>query len=473
MDAGQRNLERGRWGMVMRSTAFTFAVLACACAGTPDTTPINSRLVTTSNVHIEVELGIEGDAIALALSGGGARAASFSLGALQQLRDMRDPSGGRLIDRVALVTAVSGGAITAAYFGQHGADGLDRFRAALLDKDWQSRLHTSFISPNNWARLIQGGLNGPDRLAEWLDTHVFQGARMRDLPARPRIVINATDLYTGAPFAFASPWFQAICSKLGEVRVADAVAASMAVPLAFRPIVVESYAEGCAETLPSWVDRAAKDRAAPFLLRETARAFRLYRDPSRMKFVHLADGGIVDNFGLSSLVTLRQATETPYGLFSPQDAVRIRRFTFLVINAEMSVSGDWALTAKGPTGPALAEAALGVAVNAPKRAAADAFSATFDEWERELIDYRCGLSEEEAQRLGARAAWDCSAVDFRIEVIAFSDLPEAQYKKLGAAPTQVSLPPELVDDLIAGGRQAIATNALVQELTREFTSPAS
>jgi hypothetical protein len=246
----------------------------------------------------------------------------------------------------------------------------------------------------------------------------------------------------------------------------------MAVPLAFRPIVVESYAEGCAESLSSWVDRAAEDRAAPFLLRETARAFQLYRDPSRMKFVHLADGGIVDNFGLSSFVTLRQAAETPYGPFSPQDAVKIRRLTFLVINAEMSVSGDWALTAKGPTGPALAEAALGVAVNAPKRAAADAFSATFAEWERELIDYRCGLSEEEAQRLGAGAVWDCSAVEFRIEVIAFSDLPEAQYKKLGAAPTQVSLPPELVDDLIAGGREAIATNALVQELTREFTSPA-
>lgn len=377
--------------MVMRSTAFALALLACACAGTPDTTPINTRLVTASNVQTDVDLGTEGDVIALALSGGGARAASFSLGALQQLRDMAGADGKPLIERVGLVTAVSGGAITAAWFGLHGAEGLDGFRTELLDKDWQSKLHTSFISPNNWARLMQGGLNGPDRLADWLDGEAFHGAKMRDLRNRPRIVINATDLYTGAPFAFAAPWFQAICSGLGEVRVADAVAASMAVPLAFRPIVVATYAEGCASPLPEWVARTAKDRAAPFLLRETARAFQLYRDPSRMKFVHLADGGVVDNFGLSSLVTLRRAAGTPYGPFSPQDAVKIRRLTFLVINAEMSASGDWALRAEGPDGPALAEAALGVAVNAPKRAAADAFAASLTEWERELIDYRCSL----------------------------------------------------------------------------------
>ena len=447
----------------MRIAALAFVALACACAGTPNTTPINARLVAAP-AEAPIELGVEGEAIALALSGGGARAASFSLGALLQLRDMKGADGRPLIDRVALVTAVSGGAITAAYFGLHGADGLDGFRAALLDKDWQSKLHTSFISPNNWARLMQGGLNGPDRLADWLDKEVFDGAKMRDLPNRPRIVINATDLYTGAPFAFAAPWFQAICSDLGEVRVADAVAASMAVPLAFRPIVVESYAQGCASPLPEWVARAAKDRAAPFLLREAARAFQLYRDPSRMKFVHLADGGVVDNFGVSSLVMLRRASQTSYGPFSARDAVQIKRLTFLVINAEMSASGDWALKAEGPDGPQLAEAALGVAVNAPKRAAADAFASMLAEWERELIDFRCALPEAEARQLGAAPGWDCRSVDFRMDVVSFADLPQTQYEELGAAPTQVSLPKELIDDLISGGREAIGLNPLVKEL---------
>jgi NTE family protein len=453
-------------GTAMRIAAIALMALAAAgCAGTPDTTPVNQRLSAALSEPV-AELGVDGDAIALALSGGGARAASFSYGALLQLRDMRDANGARLIDRVALVTAVSGGAIAAGWLGQHGADGLDGFRAAALDKDWQGKLHTSFISPNNWARLLQGGLNGPDLLADWLDREVFTGGRMRDLSNRPRIIINAADLYTGAPFAFASPYFQAICSDLEQVRIADAVAASMAVPIAFRPIVVQSYAEDCPSPLPAWVDQAVADRSAPTLLRETARAFQLYRNPARMKYLHLTDGGVTDNFGVSSLITLRRASQTPYGPFSARDAVRIRRMTFLIINAEMSAAGDWALREKGPDGPQMIEAALSIAVNAPKRAAADAFASTLADWERDLIDYRCSLSKEEARRLGAGPDWDCRAVEFRLDMISFADLPPAQYERLGAAPTQVSLPKELIDDLIAGGRQAIATNEAVRALTR-------
>ena len=450
----------------MRFAAIALMAVLSACAGTPDTTPVNTRLVAVPAPQTS-ELGVDGEAIALALSGGGARSASFSYGALLQLRDIKGADGRPLIDRVALVTAVSGGAITAAYFGQHGVAGLDGFRAAALDKDWQGRLHTSFASPNNWARLMQGGLNGPDHLADWLDAEIFHGAKMSGMPNRPRIVINATDLYNSTPFAFAAPWFQAICSDLGEVRVADAVAASMAVPIAFRPVILEAHAESCPAPLPAWVGKAAEDRSAPVLLRETAKAFQLYRDPSRLKFVHLTDGGVVDNFGLSSLITLRGASETPYGPFSPRDAVKIRRLTFLVINAEMSAAGDWALTAKGPDGPTMIEAALGAAVNAPKRAAADAFALTLADWQRDLVAYRCALPVEEAARLGAAPGWDCKDVTFRMDMISFGDLPLAQYEKLGAAPTQVSLPKELIDALIAGGREVIAKNALVRELTQK------
>lgn len=447
-----------------------FAALAClallsACAGTPDTTPVNHRLVAMPPQPV-VELGVDGDAIALALSGGGARAASFSYGALLQLRDMKGSDGKRLIDRVALVTAVSGGAITATYFGQHGADGLDGFRAAALDKDWQSTLNTSFAAPNNWARLLQGGLNGPDHLAEWLDREIFKGAKMRDLPSRPRIIVNATDLYTGAPFAFAAPYFQAVCSDLSGVRLADAVAASMAVPLAFRPIVLETFPKDCVAPLPPWVAEAAKDRTRPMLLRETARAFQLYRDASRMKYVHLTDGGVADNFGLSSLITIRQASQTPYGPFSPRDAVKIRRMIFLVVNAEATPGGDWAQDAKGPDGMTLVDAAMSVSINAAKRVAADAFAGTMADWERELIDYRCTLSKEEAQRLGAGPDWNCRDVIFALDVISFRDLPDDQFRELGGLPTVVSLPKEQVDRLIAGGRRAIESNEAVRALTR-------
>jgi hypothetical protein len=80
------------------------------------------------------------------------------------------------------------------------------------------------------------------------------------------------------------------------------------------------------------------------------------------------------------------------------------------------------------------------------------------------VDYRCSLPEEDAKRLGAGPGWDCSDVQFTLDMVSFADLPEADYEKLGAAPTQVSLPKDLVDALIAGGRRAIATNGAVKAL---------
>lgn len=450
----------------MRIVACALFIFTAACAGLPDTRPVNTQLTAPPPLAPVVDLASDDDAIALAFSGGGARAASFSLGVLEQLRDTRAADGKPLISKVALVTAVSGGAITAAWFGQHGADGLDEFRAALLDKDWQSQLNTSFISPQNWDRLMQGGLNGPDKLSRWLDKEVFDGAHMSDLRPAPQIVINATDLYSGAPFAFASPWFDAICADLPSVNLSDAVAASMAVPIAFRPVVLKTFATDCPAPLPGWVGKAELDRSAPILLRETARSFRFYREPERMKYVHLTDGGVADNFGVSSLVTLRAAANTPFAPFSAHDAVELRRFTFLIINAERDPEGAWALKEGGPDGTQLIETALSIAVNAPKRAAADALRDTLQTWKAETIAWRCALTREEAGQLGAGPDWDCRDLTVRLDMISFADLKDPRFAKLGQAATAVSLPGDTISDLIAGGRQAIAQNPEVLRLTQ-------
>ena len=450
----------------MRHAALSLSLLLTACAGLPDTRPINLPLAVTPAPKAEIDIAGDGDVIALALSGGGARAASFSLGVLQELRDTRDSSGGLLIDRVAMVTAVSGGAITAAWLGQHGPDGLDGLRPAILDKDWQSQLHTTWMSPQNWDRLMQGGLNGPDKLSNWLDKEVFHGAKMSDLKVRPRIIINATDLYSGAPFAFEAPWFDAICSDLDAVRVSDAVAASMSVPVAFRPIVVRTYGRECPHQLAPWVTAAETSRTSPMLLRETARSFRFFRDSARMDYIHLTDGGVADNFGVSSIVTLRAASGSPYGPFTARDAVKLKRFTFFIINAERNAEGDWPMKEAGPDGPQLIETLLGVSVNAPKRAAADAFAGELERWEREVIDWRCSLTPQQAASLGAPEGWDCRAVDFRLDIISFADLTDARFAELGKAATAVSLPKEQIDNLIAGGREVIRRNEEVARLTR-------
>ncbi len=450
----------------MRFAALALAMLATACVSAPDTTPINRALTEPPAPPVEIELGVEGDAIALALSGGGARAASFSLGVLLQLRDMKGADGRALIDKVALITSVSGGSTIAAWFGLHGAAGLDHFRSAMLDKDWEGQLRTSLLSPLNWPRVMQGGINGPDKLADWLDDEVFAGARMKDFTNHPRVIINATDLFNSTTFAFATPYFQAICSDLGAVRVADAVAASMSVPMIFRPIVIKLPEGECPVPLPDLVEAARHDRTSPALLREAAVAFRAYRDPSRMKYLHLTDGGVADNFGLSSLVTIRRAAGKAYGPYSARDAVKIRRMTFLLVNAEPNTPIAFAERPEGPNAVELVEALLSAGVNAPKRAASDAFTSVLAEWQRDLVAWRCGLTADEARSFGAGEGWDCRDVQFRFDTVSFADLPTDQFDRLGSAPTAVSLPKDMVDDLIAGGRRAILTNELVQALTR-------
>ncbi len=62
-------------------------------------------------------------ALALAFSGGGTRAAALSYGVLQELRDTRvrlDSRDMRLLDAVSLISSVSGGSFTSAYYGLYG-----------------------------------------------------------------------------------------------------------------------------------------------------------------------------------------------------------------------------------------------------------------------------------------------------------------------------------------------------------------
>ena len=61
----------------------------------------------------------------------------------------------------------------------------------------------------------------------------------------PLIVINASDLEAGTRFAFLQDHFDLLCSDLRSYPLANAVAASSAVPLLFEPMVLENRA-GCA-----------------------------------------------------------------------------------------------------------------------------------------------------------------------------------------------------------------------------------
>lgn len=401
--------------------------------------------------------------LALSFSGGGTRAAAFSFGVLSELERTR--AGSRqtqsLLDRVDFVSGVSGGAVTAAYFGLKKRAALDDFRERFLLRNAEEALNTS-ISLGNIGRAIGGGAND-NQLTNWLDQNLFDGARFdvfRD-ERRPRVWINASDIYNRTPFVFGKTAFDALCSDIRSYRVSEAVAASAAVPLAFAPIVLETYPGGCRTQLPAWIERARRDPDAQPLLKSFAEANARYHDGS-MKFVKLLDGGLVDNYGLSGFSIGMLAAQRPFEPMTERQAVKVRRILFLVVDAGRGISGDFAQRLEGPSGVELVAAAADTAIDASVRSSYAAFSTLVNDWNSRIRRWRCGLSAADRQRLGTGPGWRCGDVKIFIDRVSFERLGPARAGILNAIPTRFSLPSEQIDLLIAGGADALRQSAPYQ-----------
>jgi NTE family protein len=191
-------------------------------------------------------------AIALAFSGGGTRAAAFAFGVLNGLDRLPSNGGKSYLERVVFVSGVSGGSVTAAYFGLKGRAALDDFRERFLIRNAEEDLNTS-VNFRNIAQGLNGGVNVASRFTGWLDRNLFDNATLGDLfqQGKPIIWLNASDLYNRTPFLFSPVTFAALCSDIRKFPLSYAVAASAAVPVAFVPIVLESFPSACANPLPS------------------------------------------------------------------------------------------------------------------------------------------------------------------------------------------------------------------------------
>lgn len=84
----------------------------------------------------------------LAFSGGGTRAASLSYGVLEQLaRTPAGPEGAphRMLDEVDIISSVSGGSFTAAYYALWGDRIFSDFESKFLKKNYPKRFATSLF----------------------------------------------------------------------------------------------------------------------------------------------------------------------------------------------------------------------------------------------------------------------------------------------------------------------------------------
>lgn len=222
------------------------------------------------------------DGIALCLSGGGYRAMLFHVGALWRLNELG------YLPRLDRVSSVSGGSITAATLGLRW--GLLAFDAAAVASP--ASFDAAVVTPlRGLARQtvdkgsVIGGLLRPrrsiaDEVVRAYRKHLFGGATLQQLVDRPRFVINATNLQTGALWRFSKPYMaDYTIGKIDapDIALAIAVAASSAFPPFLSPL---RLAVDPGAWAPIW---RGENFRAPF----TSGAV-------------LSDGGVYDNLGLEA-----------------------------------------------------------------------------------------------------------------------------------------------------------------------------
>ena len=201
-------------------------VLLAGCASRPINQPVSKLDERTGyrfeTMHAKAE--DQENMVVLAFSGGGTRAAAFSFGVLEFLRNTEvvGPKGKkvRLLDSVGLITGVSGGSFTALSYGLYGEKLFDEYEKRFLKRDVQGEIVSRVLNPAYWPSLSSSGWGRSELAAQLYDEILFEGATFSDLTKRsgPFIVASATDISTGSRFVFSQRVFDTMCSDLGSVR---------------------------------------------------------------------------------------------------------------------------------------------------------------------------------------------------------------------------------------------------------------
>src|SRR5882672_4058394 len=300
--------------------------------------------------------------VILAISGGGTRAAALGYGVLEELRRTEVTVNGakrRLLDEVDVISAVSGGTFPATYYALRGEKTFDEFETKVLARSFETELAMRILTPTNWFRMPSGTFGKSDLFAEVYDETVFDRATFADLKKAggPFVIINGTDVTTGARFSFTQDQFDALCADLMQVPLGRAVATSTALPPLLTPITFENRGGTCGRKAPAWeakVGAAAGQSETPGRALLRARALQSYADPAR-PFVHVFDGGLSENLGLAEVIRAFELMKV-----DPDEAVlpalrRARKIVVIAVNALRFPEVDWDRSDAPPGSDALTD----------------------------------------------------------------------------------------------------------------------
>lgn len=250
--------------------------------------------------------------VGLACSGGGSRAAYLTAAILREIR--RSELGinfpdefkksGNLIDQIDFVSAVSGGALSAAYFVTNVEslkssaespawnDYLDKMALNYRQREWTT---LGALNPVTWLKTLFTKFNRGNIAREDYDNHLYKNKTLNDLPTRPALYLNAFDVGNRTRFIFSRHFIDTdyyhdpmwrfelhvphditsendlVYSRIdpGSISIADAVYASSAFPFVYPNLALNHFG--------------------------TKVAF-------KGQYLFLADDGLTDNSGLVTLL---------------------------------------------------------------------------------------------------------------------------------------------------------------------------
>ena len=287
----------------------------------------------------------------LSFSGGGTRAAAFSYGVLTGFDETQVPVYAPPIRCSTMSTsspAYPGGSVLAAYYGLKKRAAMADFKQRFLLRNAEENLQMD-LSLLNIAAGLQGGINDPTLFPRWLDDNLFDHATSNSLLSerRPRVWINASDIYNRTPFVFGRVLSARCAAILRVIRSRWRLAASAAVPVVFAPVVIKNYPGGCPLPLPDWVQRVRNDptprrcsSSTPTRLSAITTAKWLRKAARRRHRRQLR--------ACAGFTIARLASDTPYGPLEPEKRVKLRRLLFLVVDAGRGALGRVGADRGGP-----------------------------------------------------------------------------------------------------------------------------
>ena len=410
--------------------------------------------------------------VILAFSGGGTRAAAFSYGVLETLRDMvvttRSGRAIRALDTVDVITGISGGSFTALAFGLYGDKLFDVYETSFLKRDVQGELLRRALNPFNWPSLGSTGWGRSELAANFYDEILFNGATFNDLKRDgPRILVGATDLADGTRLIFNPENFDVLCTDLSTIRLARAAAASSAVPVVLSSITIDNHGGTCGYRPPAWAQIFLDNPDPPRPASRTVKRLQelqVFADSKDHRYIHLVDGGVSDNVGMRGVLDVLSTFEALHaaGLQTPYD--HVRNMYILVVNSLATPPNDWGLH-ENP--PALFDVLIKATGTPIDRYSYDTVETLRDIQARWASMRQVRDAIKPYPELGDKLRTVMRAPDINIRVVevSFSALPDkAERDYLNTLPTTFVLDGAAVDRLRLAAKDAILASPEIKRL---------